>query len=51
MSWQWGMWGDLAGRPSLVEQEQSQGCAFVFGLQAEDLSEAEALLFEVVCLR
>jgi hypothetical protein len=25
--------GDLAGRPSLVKQEQSQGCRFVFGVK------------------
>jgi hypothetical protein len=39
----------LAGRPSLIQQEQSEGCSFVFGVQAQDLFEAAALLFEVVC--
>lgn len=39
------------GRACAVQQEQSQGCCFVFGVPAQDLCEAPASLFEVLRVR
>jgi len=42
--------GGLAGRPSLIQHEQGQGCVFVLGVQFQHRIETAALVLKLVCL-